>query len=204
MAIRFSCGSCGKRLAVREENAGRRSKCPGCGGELVVPELVASMATVEPIALAGAEVDGLAGPASAPPPVPMAAAEAEEEPVAIPIPPTSPSPSPSPRTAAPARPSLPGAGFRAFLIILSIIFILAGLGASHGSSFYARSYSHRFATDNAVGATANALEFLAEHARPEGSAGWFTLALLCWLIASVERLRYTVEIGMRRAPGDRG
>ena len=37
MAIQFSCSACGKRLAVKDENAGRRSKCPGCGGEILIP-----------------------------------------------------------------------------------------------------------------------------------------------------------------------
>ncbi len=37
MAIRFSCSACGKRLAVKDDNAGRRSKCPGCGGEILIP-----------------------------------------------------------------------------------------------------------------------------------------------------------------------
>src|SRR5262245_28219071 len=42
MAIRFSCVACGKRLAVKDENAGRRSRCPRCGGEIIVPAPVAS------------------------------------------------------------------------------------------------------------------------------------------------------------------
>jgi hypothetical protein len=37
MAIKFSCNSCGKRLSVKDEFAGRRSKCPGCGWGVVVP-----------------------------------------------------------------------------------------------------------------------------------------------------------------------
>jgi DNA-directed RNA polymerase subunit RPC12/RpoP len=37
MAIKFSCGSCGKKLTVKDEHAGRRSKCPSCGWGIVVP-----------------------------------------------------------------------------------------------------------------------------------------------------------------------
>jgi len=37
MAIKFSCGSCGKKFTTKNEHAGRRSKCPACGWEIVVP-----------------------------------------------------------------------------------------------------------------------------------------------------------------------
>jgi hypothetical protein len=37
MAITFSCGSCGKKFAAKDEDAGRRSKFPACGWEIVVP-----------------------------------------------------------------------------------------------------------------------------------------------------------------------
>jgi hypothetical protein len=37
MAIKFSCGSCGRKLAVKDEHAGRRAKCMSCGWEGVIP-----------------------------------------------------------------------------------------------------------------------------------------------------------------------
>jgi hypothetical protein len=37
MAIRVSC-QCGKQLSVKDEYAGKRVKCPGCGGPLLIPE----------------------------------------------------------------------------------------------------------------------------------------------------------------------
>jgi hypothetical protein len=37
MAIRFSCGSCGKKFAAKEEHAGKQSKCPACGWPISVP-----------------------------------------------------------------------------------------------------------------------------------------------------------------------
>lgn len=37
MPIRISCGTCGKRLAANDEATGRRLKCPGCGGEILIP-----------------------------------------------------------------------------------------------------------------------------------------------------------------------
>lgn len=36
MAIEFTC-NCGKTLRVREEHAGRRFKCPGCGSAIQAP-----------------------------------------------------------------------------------------------------------------------------------------------------------------------
>lgn len=36
MTIHVSC-QCGKQLAIKDEFAGKRVKCPGCGGPLVVP-----------------------------------------------------------------------------------------------------------------------------------------------------------------------
>jgi len=38
MAIRLTCPECGKELSVRDELAGRRGKCPGCGGIITVPD----------------------------------------------------------------------------------------------------------------------------------------------------------------------
>ncbi len=37
MAIAFSCPSCEHRLKVKDELAGRKVKCPGCGGGVLVP-----------------------------------------------------------------------------------------------------------------------------------------------------------------------
>jgi prepilin-type processing-associated H-X9-DG protein len=36
MAIRFSC-ACGKEMQAQDEHAGRKTKCPGCGVELMIP-----------------------------------------------------------------------------------------------------------------------------------------------------------------------
>lgn len=36
MPIQFAC-SCGKRLKVADESAGKKARCPGCGAALVVP-----------------------------------------------------------------------------------------------------------------------------------------------------------------------
>jgi DNA-directed RNA polymerase subunit RPC12/RpoP len=35
--IRFACAQCGAKLAVAEEKAGWKGKCPKCGGGVVVP-----------------------------------------------------------------------------------------------------------------------------------------------------------------------
>ena len=39
MAIEISCKQCGKVLRAKDELAGKRVKCPGCGGELEIPYL---------------------------------------------------------------------------------------------------------------------------------------------------------------------
>ena len=37
MVIKFACEACGRKFAVNEEHAGRRSKCPTCGKDVEVP-----------------------------------------------------------------------------------------------------------------------------------------------------------------------
>ncbi len=39
MAIETTCSGCGKRLAVADEFAGRRARCPACGNTYTVPAL---------------------------------------------------------------------------------------------------------------------------------------------------------------------
>src|SRR6516165_1472132 len=41
MAIKVACPGCGKKLRARDRHAGRRSKCPACGGAIEVPVAVA-------------------------------------------------------------------------------------------------------------------------------------------------------------------
>jgi predicted RNA-binding Zn-ribbon protein involved in translation (DUF1610 family) len=48
MAIKFSCGSCGKAFSARDEHAGRKSKCPVCGNEIEVPALAILSPAVPP------------------------------------------------------------------------------------------------------------------------------------------------------------
>src|SRR5262245_11532964 len=46
--IAFACVSCQKRLSVKDEFAGKKVKCPGCGNVMPVPDqAVASSATLE-------------------------------------------------------------------------------------------------------------------------------------------------------------
>ncbi|MCA9024070.1 MAG: suppressor of fused domain protein [Planctomycetaceae bacterium] len=37
MSIEFDCPECGHQIRVRDENAGRKGKCPKCGKKIVVP-----------------------------------------------------------------------------------------------------------------------------------------------------------------------
>lgn len=36
--IEFSCDNCGRKIGVKDQLAGKRGKCPGCHGPVVVPE----------------------------------------------------------------------------------------------------------------------------------------------------------------------
>lgn len=36
MSINVTCGSCGKKLKARDESAGKKVKCPGCGDVLLI------------------------------------------------------------------------------------------------------------------------------------------------------------------------
>lgn len=53
--IDVACSACGKNVLVKDEHAGKRIKCPGCGRAVSVPEPFPSIDTseqVEPIAAA--------------------------------------------------------------------------------------------------------------------------------------------------------
>lgn len=39
MPVEFECGKCDKRLRVRDDLAGKRIKCPGCGAAISVPDV---------------------------------------------------------------------------------------------------------------------------------------------------------------------
>lgn len=67
MAIKFSCSACGQKLRVKDDHAGRQSKCPGCGWGLTVPM--------------ESEADQVDGPLpDEPPPVPSAVSHATVSP----------------------------------------------------------------------------------------------------------------------------
>jgi hypothetical protein len=212
MAIKFACG-CGKRFTAKDDNAGRRLRCPECGTVVEVPALTAAAIPLgEPIDIPdlASKFDEDCVEAEATPPSPAVSRLS-----AVP-PPLPPSIAPaavqqsggpqqsSPAPVAPTKPGpakLGGAGFRAWLGVLSIVFILAGLVSLDRSRFDPKShFGPRFQTDNAMGATANALEYMARQDQSSSAAQWFMLALLCWLIMSVERLRYVAERGFRNQP----
>ena len=46
--IPLTCNHCDKKLRLRDEIAGRRIKCPGCGGTLTVPLLDEEVDDVPP------------------------------------------------------------------------------------------------------------------------------------------------------------
>lgn len=41
MAISVTCGACGRTVSAKDEAAGKRFRCPGCGQKVVVPDAFA-------------------------------------------------------------------------------------------------------------------------------------------------------------------
>lgn len=79
-----------------------------------------------------------------------------------------------------------GAGvFGGFFIAASILMFLSGLGPGFSPGY---SYGSRFQTDNAVGATANALEYLAQREHSVRPGEVFIAGLLMILIGRVGRV----------------
>jgi DNA-directed RNA polymerase subunit RPC12/RpoP len=73
--IQFQCAKCGKRLMVKDESAGKRAKCPGCGEVMVVPGAKAAPAAAAPRPSAAAPPKPVPRPAApAQPPRPPAQA----------------------------------------------------------------------------------------------------------------------------------
>ena len=76
---------------------------------------------------------------------------------------------------------------KVFLTIGGVFFLFIAFCAFQPSS------SYRFRDDNAMGATANAIDKLAK-AIPLGTpAGWIIAVLMCWLIRAVIRLTEAVQ-----------
>lgn len=85
---------------------------------------------------------------------------------------------------------------KVLVAVLSAWFFLLGVNNAMRPSddvFLPRYGEHRFATDNAVAATANAVEHLARRQTAANSAPWFIAALLCWILISLGRLREVRE-----------
>jgi hypothetical protein len=47
VAIETTCSGCGQKLAVADENAGKRARCPACGQIYTIPHPSASQSTVD-------------------------------------------------------------------------------------------------------------------------------------------------------------
>lgn len=137
--IKFPCAVCGKKIAVKAENAGKRVRCPRCKTVCVIPVL----AEKEPPAETGnLLLDALAedakhqSPVEAPPPLPP-------PPVAVPQAPPLPPPVPSAaRRPAPARrstrgdyvdDSLTGGDWLLAILCNGIAFILGIIWAVQGN-----------------------------------------------------------------------
>jgi len=79
--IRFDCPSCGKTIKVKDEGAGRKGKCPGCGEAIQIPKPAPPPTPKpEPSGLPVAVPDD-DEPQAAPPPIPHPKREVIEAPV---------------------------------------------------------------------------------------------------------------------------
>ena len=74
------------------------------------------------------------------------------------------------------------------LVILFLLFALAAVGHLDQRYYHA----DKFNNDNAVEATANALEGIRRNL-PMDAPTWFIAALYCWLILTVNRLRWAIQ-----------
>lgn len=83
------------------------------------------------------------------------------------------------------------------VIVMGVVFSLLVGGFAlffslHGSYSPAYEPEHRFKTDNATAATANAVEHVAEHFEPPSSAPqWFAVAILLLIL---RQLRLPVRV----------
>jgi hypothetical protein len=190
MAIELVC-ECGKVFRAKDEYAGRRGICPACKAEFVIPysDLGQGFATsgvkpptVQPVVAASAATPFAASPvaANAPnPPTPVHAAP-------IPI-------QPPPQTNVVSF----RIGLYAFLTLMAFAFFANGWSmASKYADFnsgYGYGSGNRFQHDNAMGATANAVEYIGKQYPSYNAASWFIAGLLCWLIAAVLRLTEVIQ-----------
>jgi hypothetical protein len=89
MPIAFDC-ACGKPFSVADEYAGKRTKCPACGGPLTVPTPAVPESSPEDEAFRLLAEDGDKEPAEEP----STPVRRDPEPAAAAPPPTRPSPQP--------------------------------------------------------------------------------------------------------------
>ncbi len=87
-----------------------------------------------------------------------------------------------------------------FFVSIAVLFIWTGFGSLWDGGYYSPTsvVLNRFQTDNAAGATANAMEYIASDHRPKDRGVWVLAGLLCILIVKVDGLRTSLERGQRR------
>ena len=124
-----------------------------------------------------------------------------EKPITVPAESTEPSSKTSPGDVQPAAPrqevSAQASSWSAvdsLLLFIALVFCIAGV-VTVVNMIGPQSYRDqpRFLTDNAYGATANALERIAQKDPPSYPALWFICSLLCWAILSIRGVRRSIE-----------
>jgi DNA-directed RNA polymerase subunit RPC12/RpoP len=91
VAIKFACGSCGKKFVAKDEDAGRASKCPKCGWPIAVPKEVVWELELDP----ESSPPPLPAVSPGPPPVPPETAQVSTQTIPAGGNPLTPPPVPS-------------------------------------------------------------------------------------------------------------
>jgi hypothetical protein len=196
MSIAYTC-ECGKRFRAKDERAGQRAMCPKCHREFRFPVLSEPDITpLMPSEFSQVQIEEEDSPVVTFPPLPPQQAS-----VTIPPPTAAGGTSPMPLIHKTAPASVPcpsqSPASHALIGVLPIVAMcffccicLVGIWSSIAP--WNGSGSSRFMTDNAMGATANAVENIERWYSSGTARGWFIAFLLCWLIMSVNRLRRTL------------
>jgi hypothetical protein len=205
MSITYTC-ECGKRFRAKDECAGQRAMCPKCRREFRFPVLSEpAIPPLMPSKFSQVQIDEEDSPAVSFPPLPPQSAS-----IGIPPPTAAGGTIPAPLIHKSAPASVPDQSqspanyaLIGVLPIMAMCFFccicLVGLWSSIAP--WNRSGSSRFMTENAMGATANAVENIERWFSSGIALGWFVAFLLCWLIISVNQLRRALYDHSHREKG---
>jgi hypothetical protein len=178
MAITYRC-ECGKTLKAKDDAAGRKSRCPVCHREFVVPGVFD-------------DLDNLTVEAVLPPP-PLPTDDVGTKPplTAVSL--------AQPTSTSRATGKIPLGNiqivFACLLMAFCALMVVGGIVDSNSHHYY----GSRFQSDNAYGAAANAAETIELAVKQPWPALWIIAFSVLWLIVAVNQLRRTIHDWLARA-----